>query len=259
MIIDTHCHLTDEKFENREKVIVEAKNQGVEKIIVPAVSISSSREVVKIANSNEGVFGVVGIHPEEIIEGRWNKQEYLVELEELFKNKKIVGVGEIGLDFYWDKEKKSMKEQLEVFNHQLDLALKLNKPAVVHMRGAESEMWNLFKNRELPDIQMHCWSGSDEFLDWCVNKKMSISFAGNITFKNADNLRNHVKLIPIDQLLLETDSPYLSPEPRRGETNEPRNVKIIGEFIAQIRQIEPEKLFEQTSKNAICFFSLENL
>lgn len=259
MIIDTHCHLIDKKFENCLEVIKRAVEVGVEKIIVPGVSMKNSEEVVSLCEESQFVYGMVGVHPEEIIEGKVIEDVDRDKLRLWLENPNVVGVGEIGLDFYWDKERKSKKEQLIAFEDQLMLAIEHNKPAMVHMRGAEEEMWEFFKSHKLPSIQMHCWSGSEDFLNWCLSNGMMVSFAGNITFKGAEELRRLVKMVPIEQLLIETDSPYLSPEPVRGRTNEPKNVKIIGEFVAYLRNITPEKLFEQTTKNALCFFSLENL
>jgi len=168
-----------------------------------------------------------------------------------------VGIGEIGLDFHYDREKRGKTLQLEIFKGQLDLAVKLKLPVAVHMRDAEEEMRGILKtSSSLPAGQFHCWSGSDELLGLVLEKGFYVSFCGNITYKSADLLREQAKKVPLDRLLLETDSPYLAPGERRGSLNEPANVKIIAEYIADLLGVSSETLINQTTANTQCLYLL---
>lgn len=258
MLIDTHCHLTDEKFSDVKTIIAEAKNAGVEKIFVPAASIEDSRRAVMLAEQ-ESLYAMIGVHPEEI-ETVKNTGQMITELEEMAKkSKRVIGIGEIGLDFYWDKEKKTKEKQIEIFVAQLELAVRLDLPVVIHMREAEEEMEEILDKLErLPRGEFHCFAGGEKFLEKILNLGFYIGFDGNITFKSAENLRYLVKKVPLNRLLLETDSPYLAPEPVRGTVNKPSNVKIVATAVAQELNINTDDIIEQTGKNALCLYSLEN-
>ncbi len=257
MLIDTHCHLTDSKFTDVKKTIAEAKDAGVEKILIPAGNIEDSKRAVLIAEQEEQ-YAMVGVHPEDM-ESVTSVDQMICELEELIgKSEKIVGIGEIGLDFYWDKEKKTKEKQLEIFVAQMEMAVRLKLPVVIHMRDAEEEMLVVLTQMEsLPRGQFHCFAGSESFLKFVIDKGFYVSFAGNITYKSAVELRRLVHLVPLNRLLLETDSPYLSPEPVRGNVNTPANVKIIATAIAHELSLDTQKLIEQTGNNAICLYSLD--
>lgn len=257
MLIDTHCHLTDSKFTDVKKTIAEAKEARVEKVLMPAGNIEDSKRAVLIAEQ-EDQFAMVGVHPEDI-ESVTSVDQMIFELEELIgKSEKIVGIGEIGLDFYWDKEKKAKEKQLEIFVAQMEMAVRLKLPVVIHMREAEEEMLAVLTQMEsLPRGQFHCFAGSESFLKFVIDKGFYVSFAGNITYKSAVELRRLVHLVPLNRLLLETDSPYLSPEPVRGSLNAPANVKIIATAIAHELSLDTQKLIEQTGNNAICLYSLD--
>lgn len=257
MLIDTHCHLTDEKFENVDRVVTEARANGIEKIIIPSTSLQDARKAAEIAGK-EKLYSLAGIHPEEI-EKINDVDSEIAELQKLLNLNQVVGVGEIGLDFYWDKEKKTAKKQEEIFSKQMSLAAKTGYPAAIHMREAEKEMTEILRTMtRLPSGQFHCFAGSPDFLRLVLKMGFYVSFCGNITYKSAGNLRELLKQVPLDRLLLETDSPYLAPEPLRGTVNQPANVKIIAKFMASELDITLENLAEITSKNALCLYSLES-
>lgn len=257
MLIDTHCHLTDPKFSDVKRIINEAKEAGVEKILIPAGNIEDSKRAVLIAEQEEQ-YAMVGVHPEDM-ESISSVDQMIYELEELVgKSKRIVGIGEIGLDFFWDKEKKTKEKQLELFVAQMKLAVRLKLPVVIHMRDAEEEMLAvLTEMEELPRGQFHCFAGSEDFLKFVLGKGYYVGFDGNITYKTAGNLRELLHKVPIDRLLIETDSPYLSPEPLRGTVNVPANVKIVATAVAKELNVDTHKLIEQTGNNAICLYSLD--
>lgn len=266
MLIDTHCHLTDPRFEGKvEEVLAEAKRAGVGRILVPTVGLVDAKKAIALAGEHEGVWAMAGIHPETLEDetrpenraewlaagGEWGKK-----LEELvLSSKKVVGIGEIGLDFYYDKEKASKKIQTELFREQLELANKLKLPVVIHMREAEEEMREVIRGlNKIPQGQCHCWSGSEAFLKFILEEGFYISFCGNITYQSAQDLRELIKMVPADKLLLETDSPYLPPQSKRGSLNTPANVKITAEYIAALLGTQTETLINQTTKNALCLF-----
>ncbi|MBU1070917.1 TatD family hydrolase [Patescibacteria group bacterium] len=258
MLIDTHCHLTDKRFDGDiEGVLERAGAVGVEKIIAPSTSLGDAKQAVKIADKFKGVYCLVGVHPEHV-----DETVDIARLRDVVESsRKVVGVGEIGLDFHYDKEKKTKNKQIELFEKQLELAVELGLPVAIHAREAEEEMREVFeklKERNLQGGVFHCWGGNRDFLEYVLDKGFYVSFCGNITYKNNEKLRDLLKLVPLERLLLETDSPYLSPEPLRGELNEPKNVKITAKFIASTLGLDVNTLINQTTKNSLCLFSLEN-
>jgi len=257
MLIDTHCHLTDERFTDVREVIREAKKNGVGKIFIPATSVEDAKRAVVIAEQ-ENLYAMVGVHPEEI-DSVDDVEGMIYELEELVgKSERIIGIGEIGLDFFWDKEKKTKEKQMKVFAAQMELAVRLKLPVVIHMREAEEEMRMILdKMEKLPRGEFHCFAGGEEFLEYILEKGFYAGFDGNITYKGAQSLRNLIHKVPLTRLLLETDSPYLTPEPLRGTVNKPSNVKIVATAIACQLNIDTEKLIQQTGNNAICLYSLD--
>ena len=256
MLVDTHCHLTDERLrKDIEGVLERAKAVGVEKIIVPSASLEDSKQAVKIADKYEDVYCLVGVHPEHV-----NETVNVEELREMIKSSsKVVGIGEIGLDFHYDKEKKTRNEQIELFKTQLELAVELGLPVAIHAREAEEEIRNVLDGFKEPFKGVfHCWSGDKDFLKYVLDKGFYVSFCGNVTYKSNELLRDLLKLVPLEWLLLETDSPYLPPEPERGRPNEPKNVKITAKFMADVLGLSVDTLINQTTENSLCLFSLEN-
>ncbi len=257
MLIDTHCHLTDERFANVGEVVRQAREAGVEKVIIPSTSALDAIKAIEIAE-RENQYCLLGIHPENA-EKIVGVDEEMNEMRKLFGSKRVVGIGEIGLDYYWDKEKKTEEKQVDLFRRQMALAVELNLPVAIHMRGSEEEMKSeILGMKKLPAGQFHCFAGSPEFLGMILSLGFYVSFGGNITYKSAGNLRELLKKVPPNRLLLETDSPYLPPEPLRGTVNTPANVKIVAEFVASELAMSFSELAEITSQNTKCLYSLEN-
>lgn len=260
MLIDTHCHLTDERLSDIKAIMARAVDCGVEKMIVATTNVDDLKKALDATQGYENIYVIAGIHPEHI-EEITNIKHQISNVREVIKNNrdKIVGIGEIGLDFYWDKEKKTKEAQIELFKGMLELALDLDLPVEIHSRDAQEETVEVLTNLPMmPKGQFHCFGGGEDFLEWVLEKGFFVSFAGNVTFKKADLLRQLVEKTPIDRLILETDSPYLAPDPLRGTVNEPKNVKIIAECIAQIKGLTSGEIADTTTKNAICLYSLEN-
>lgn len=257
MLIDTHCHLTDSKIEDVKKTIELAKMAGVEQMFIQPTDMEDSKRAVLVAEQ-EKLYAVVGVQP-EFVDTVTDINTLIYQIEELVeKSSRVIGIGEIGLDFYWDREKKTKTKQIEVFRAQMEVAVRLKLPVVIHMREAEEEMLSVLNSMEkVPSGEFHCFGGGEEFLKRVLEKGFYIGFAGNVTFKSAGELRRMLTFVPPNRLLLETDSPYLSPEPLRGRVNSPANVKIIATAVAKELNIETEKLIEQTGKNALCLFSLD--
>lgn len=255
-IIDSHCHLVDEKLWSEIPTLIErARVAGVEKFITMAGGRKDWNKLTKLADSYSDIYVAYGWHPEDIVE-----EESLVDMKELIlKTPKCVGIGEVGLDFYYDKEKGTKDVQTIMLNKQIALAIELNKPLIIHVRNAEEEMTKIMENWGTKfKAQFHCFGESPKFLDKVLTDGHMVSFGGNITFKSAENLRNMLKMVPLDRLMLETDSPYLSPEPVRGTINEPANLRYTAQFMARELKIELSEFMETTYKNTLCFFGLEN-
>ncbi len=257
MLIDTHCHLTDPKITDIKDVIVKSREAGVKQMFLQPTDIEESKRVIVVAEQ-ESLYAMVGVQP-EFLDTVIDIDQMIYEMEEMIgKSKRVIGIGEIGLDFYWDREKTTKEKQMKVFRAQMELAVHLKLPVVIHMRNAEEEMKEVINSmKKVPMGEFHCFGGSEEFLKYALEKGFYIGFAGNITFKSAHELRALLKKVPLNRLLLETDSPYLSPEPVRGTVNIPANVKIIATAIAKELSLDTQKLIEQTGKNAICLYSLD--
>jgi len=257
ILIDTHAHILDSKLGNPDEVLARALGNGVEKVILPTTEREDWEPTLDFVLKNSNIYMLVGIHPENCDK---EKIDFKKSLEELMrKSERVVGVGEVGLDFYYDKEKKSKEKQIEVFEEQIQAAIDANLPMAIHMREAEEETESVIKNfSKMPVCQYHCFAGSEKFLKRRLDEGCFISFAGNVTFKTAFELRERLLSVPLERLLLETDSPYLSPEPVRGTINEPGNVRIIASYIAKLFNISVQEVAEVTTKNAKCLYCLEN-
>jgi len=254
MFIDTHAHLFYPNFENDlDNVIEKAKNSGVDFIIVPGTDIETSKKAIQLAEKFDFIFAAVGVHPHDT--KNWDSS-ILPQLEELINHKKVVAVGEIGLDYFYDFSPK--EKQIEAFSAQIELAIKNNKPIIVHNRDANFDMMNIirsFKGSSLK-AQFHCFAGTLEDARELIEMHHFISFTGNITFKKMDSIRNILSRISVENLLLETDSPFMTPVPHRGERNDPSLVKLVAEKIAEVHHLRVEDVARTTSYNAYKLFGI---
>ncbi len=254
--IDTHCHINDDSlFPHRKEIIEEAMKEGVNLFIVPGWNLESSRKAVMITHEFPNVYAAVGIHPENIEE---EKESSLLEIKELAKDKKVVAIGEIGLDYHWNKEKMNHDLQKEWFIKQIALANELSLPVSIHSRDASEETLLLLKEHPLiHHAVLHCYSGSSELLHEFTKLGLYFGFDGPITYKNAVVPKENVILCPLDRILSETDSPYLSPVPYRGKENHPAYVKEIVNQIAFLKQLSVEEITEAIRDNVASLFHVE--
>ena len=253
-LIDTHAHIDMGVNEETSlnDIISEMNEFGVKKAIIPAVEVSTQDKVVEIANSEENIFGMVGLFPSE---AKTFTVEFEEKMEEIARNNsKIVAVGEIGLDYYWDKSFVDL--QKEVFIKQIKMAQRLNLPIVVHDREAHKDCFDILKENKAEHVLFHCFSGSVEFMKECVREGWYIALGGVVTFKNAVKMKDVAREVPLDRLVLETDSPYLTPVPYRGKPNKPAYVRYVAEEIAKIREMPLEELIDITTTNAERFFGI---
>ena len=246
-LFDSHAHYNDEKFEeDREEILKEIYRSGVTKLVNAGYSLESSKSTIQIANSHDFIYSTVGISPNDIAD---YKKEDLKEIENLAKSPKVVAIGEIGLDYYWNKENKDL--QKEVFISQIEIANKLNLPIVIHTREAVYDTLEILKNNNCNKKGIfHCCPFNVDWVREGLKLGFYISFAGPTTFKNSKNAPEIIKMVPLDKMLIETDSPYLSPEPFRGKRNDSRNVKYIAQKIAEVKQIPLEEVAKATCNNA---------
>lgn len=253
MLIDTHAHINVEQFdEDREQVIERALDAGVTRI----VNIGYNRETIpsslKLAEEYDFIYSTVGWYPQDAI----NMEEGDLEwLESLCSHPKVVAIGEIGLDYYWDTSPKELQQQ--IFREQIRLARRMNLPIVIHNREAHGDVVRILKEENAAEVGgiMHCFSGSWEIAKQCLDMNFYISFGGPITFKNAVRPKEVLAKVPLDRLLIETDCPYLTPHPYRGKRNEPAYVRYVAEAAAEIKGIEMEEIARTTTENAFQVFT----
>ena len=239
-LIDTHAHLD---------MLSELDISGVGKVVVPSVEINTMDKVVALSE-NPNIYSMVGIYPSE---AKTYSQEVENKMIELAKNPKVVAIGEIGLDYYWDKS--FVELQKEVFIKQIKLANRLNLPIVVHDREAHKDCFDILKEHNNGSkVLFHCFSGSAEFMKECVREGWYIALGGVVTFKNAVKMKEVAREIPLEKLVLETDSPYLTPVPYRGKENKPAYVRFVAEEIANLRNMSVEEIIGITTNNAERFF-----
>jgi len=254
MLIDTHCHLHDEKFANeRPEIINRAHEADVQAMISIGCDLATSEAAYSLTKEFPNIFYSAGIHPHEAATA---PQDYLEKLALLATDKKCVAIGECGLDYYYNHSDK--ESQQRVFAEQIELAKKLKKALVVHVRDAWDDCLALLQeNGQGLTIIIHCFSGPQDFAQECWKRGFYLSFSGIVTFKNAAELLEIAKNTPMDQLLLETDAPYLAPVPFRGKRNEPAWVQHVAAKIAEARGINIEELSQRTSTNAQKCFALQ--
>ena len=248
MYIDTHCHVFSEYYDNIDEIINKCKNNGVSKIVISGCDIETNKEVLELVNKYDIIYGTIGFHPTELNDFR---EDYFDFLEKNIMNKKIVGIGEIGLDYHYEDTDKN--KQINVFTRQLEIAEKYNKPIVVHSRDSIQDTYNILSNYKLKG-SIHCFSGSVEMAKLFTKLGYKLGVGGIITYKNAKNIKEVVKNIDLSYILLETDSPYLSPEPYRGTKNDPSNIPFIAEAIADIKNVSKIDVARITTDNAIAEF-----
>lgn len=252
MLIDTHCHLDFPQFaQDRNEVIRRAKDAGVEYLVNIGATLYSSIASCKLTREYKEVYASVGVHPHDADSF---SQEVLDKIKELALDKKVVAIGETGLDYF--RNLSSPANQKQVFSKLIELAKELDLPLVVHTRQAEKETLNILKAAMPVKAVIHCFSGDESFLKECLNCNFLISFTCNITYKKAQGLRDMVRLTPLDKLMLETDAPYLSPEGFRGKRNEPVQLKLLAEEISRIKGLKIEEVADKTTENAKTFFKL---
>ena len=257
-MVDAHCHLNFKVFEkDLNEVIKEAKSSGVDTIVIVGADLDSSRKGVEIAKNHENIYASVGIHPHHADKF---KEGWMVDLEQLAKHKKVISIGECGLDYYNYKSNGITDPVLQkkLFIQQIELVYRLKLPLQIHNRHAEKDIADILLNHKSnllnPPGMIHCFSGSREFLKNILELGFYIGFDGNITYEGiaageTTDLKDLVKLTPVDRIITETDSPYLSPVPLRGLRNEPKNVIIIGEFIASLKNIDKLEFWKIVNKN----------
>ncbi|MCK5762066.1 MAG: TatD family hydrolase [Candidatus Izimaplasma sp.] len=253
MLVDTHVHLNSKKFnENLEEVIQRALNNDVETMIVVGFDKETNTRAIELAEEYSFIYATVGFHPTDAKHIKPN--DYILLIEQL-KHEKVVGIGECGLDFYWDKE--FIEEQIKVFKRQIELSFEFNKPLIIHMRDASEATYNVLSEYSNLKGIMHCYSGSPEMAQNFIDLGLHISLGGPVTFKNGHKPKKVAEMVPLDKILVETDAPYLSPHPFRGKINEPARVKLVAEEIARIKNINYEDFAKQTTKNAYKLFDIK--
>lgn len=251
-MIDTHSHINMLENITVDEAIQNASENGVEKIIVPSAYPRDIDEVMSLVETKINVYGMLGVHPTEVKD--WS-DSLIDKIKEYSIHPKIVAIGEIGLDYYWDKSFNEL--QKEVFIKQVNLANELNLPICIHDREAHKDTFDILKEyNKNSKVVMHCFSGSSEFAKECVKEGWYIALGGVVTFKNAVKVKEVAKDVPLENLLLETDAPYLTPVPFRGEENQPAYVKYVADEIAKIRGISVEEIDKITTDNAKKVFGL---
>ncbi len=249
-MIDTHCHINDERFKNDIKDIVQrALDSGVKKMICVGVDLKSSNKAMQIASNFKNVYATVGYHPHESKDAQ---DRFIYELEDMAKDPKVVAIGETGLDYHYNISSKST--QKKIFNEQIELSKDIDMPIIIHNRNSDDDLLSIIESTELKKGVVHCFSS-----EWVLAKKLlslniKLSFTGMVTFIN-EPIIEVVKKINLNDFFIETDSPYLAPKPHRGKRNEPALIKLVAEKIAKIKEESTEKIITSTTANALAFFN----
>lgn len=254
MLIDTHVHLNADQYdEDLQEVIDRALEEGIDRMFVVGFDTNTIERTMKLIDQHDFIYGIIGWHPVDAIDCT---EERLQWIEELSKHPKIIGIGEMGLDYHWDKSPKDI--QKEVFRKQIALAKRVQLPIIIHNREATQDCVDILKEENASEVGgiMHSFSGSNEIADEILKMNFYISLGGPVTFKNAKQPKEVAQHVPLDRLLVETDAPYLSPHPYRGKRNEPARVKLVAEQIAELRGISYEEVCKATTENAERLFEL---
>lgn len=254
MLFDTHAHLDDSRFnEDRDIIIKKLKEEGITFVVNPGADVPSSLRAIELSKKHDFIYSAVGVHPHDVKD---MDNETIDVLKSLAKNEKVVAIGEIGLDYYYDNSPRDLQKKW--FKEQILLANELKLPIIIHDRDAHQDTFDIIKENKNDDIGcvLHCFSGSLELAREYVKMGCLISIAGPVTFKNNKKTAEVVKEIPLEYLLIETDSPYLTPDPHRGKRNDPSYVRYVAEKIAIEKGISYEKVCEATMENAKRFFNI---
>lgn len=249
-MVDTHCHVYKEEISNYDEIIKECSDNNI-KLIINGVDNGSNKEIIKLSKEYSNVYAAIGLNYDTIDRVT---QDDLIELENMIKNEKITAIGEIGLDYYWTKDNKD--KQIEYFKLELELAKKYDLPVIVHARDSIQDVYDILKESGVRKGSMHCYSGSLEMAKEFIKLGFKIGVDGPITFKNNRKQKEVIENIDIKDILIETDSPYLSPEPNRGKINTPLNLIYIAQEIANIKKMDVNKVIEITTDNAKELFNL---
>lgn len=250
---DTHSHYNDEKFKDDYKDLIEATyNEGVTKFVCAGYNLESSKKAIELSKEYDFIYPVCGISPNDVSD---TIDDDIEELEKIISNERVVAIGEIGLDYYWEKENKD--KQKDLFIKQINLANKLGLPIQIHTREAVMDTIEILKQHEVKKRGVfHCCPLNRELVKQALELGFYISFAGPVTFKNSKNANEIIQMVPLERILIETDSPYLSPEPHRGKRNDSRKVRYIAEKIANVKQMQLEQIAKITYENAKKIFNI---
>ena len=271
MLTDTHCHLDFNKFDDdREIVIRRAMEVGIERILIPGLDLESSQAAIKLAETHPGIYAAVGFHPTDL--DKFSEQAF-EEIKRLVTHEKVVAVGEVGIDYYWIKEREERAFQVQILQRQLDFAASANKPVIIHMREEEDawfgqasidllqtlQEWHkvlITENHPLAEKPgvLHSFNGNLDTAEKAISHNFYIGVTGPVTYKNAEEKRQIIRRLPLERLLIETDSPFLTPVPHRGQRNEPAFVAYIADKIAEIHMTTREQVAEITATNAARLF-----
>lgn len=251
---DSHSHLNDEKFdEDRNDLIEKIKKENISKFLTCGYNLEGSKKAIEIAKICDSTYATVGISPNDIPQNEEEMWTNIEEIKDLAQNKKVVAIGEIGLDYYWNKENRKM--QLDAFKKQIEIANELNLPIVIHTREAVMDTISVLKENPVNNKGVfHCCPLNRELVKEALKLGFYISFSGVVTFKNAKNADEIINMVPLDKILIETDSPYLSPEPLRGTRNTPINVKLVAAKVARTKNMPIEEIASITYSNACKLF-----
>ena len=252
-MIDSHCHLDHEPlFSDLSNIIKRSKDVGIEKLLTISTSFDSFSKIKEIVKQDEIIYGTIGIHPHE-------SEKDIIKLDEIIKNfqenDKIIGIGETGLDFYYNNSDK--EKQISSFIRHIEASIKTNAPLIIHSRNAEKETYDILNNYKDKNLKilMHCFTGSKKFSEKLLMLNAYFSASGIITFKNANELQDTFKSLPLDKILIETDTPFLAPVPNRGKKNEPSFIDYTATKLAEIKEISKSELIEITTSNFNKLFS----
>ena len=252
-MIDSHCHLDQEPlFTDLDNILNRSKEVGIKKLLTICTTFESFIKIKQLVNKDDIIYGTYGIHPHE---AKNDKVTTKLIIQEIKANKKIIGIGETGLDFYYNLSDK--KDQIKSFEEHIKASIELKIPLIIHSRNAENEMLEIFNEYKKYNLKilMHCFTGSKKFAESLLDLNAFFSASGIITFKNSTDLQETFKSIPLEKTLIETDSPYLAPVPNRGKKNEPSFVKYTAEKLADIKQIPLSDLINNTASNFNRLFS----